>query len=93
MIQANELRIGNVCEFNYKGHNRRGKVDWIQTNSVTVSFFERFEDMVNGVCTAPEYKIPLRIYVYVQDNAIHPHALQRKSTSNRYDGKPHPCHL
>jgi len=57
-IPANELRIGNLVDYNDR-YDRRGIVTWIQKASVEITYLERREDLVNGVIASPEYIIPI----------------------------------
>jgi len=52
MIKAQELRIGNLLTVD----GIIGKADWIQKESISVTYLERQDNLVNGIITH-EYKL------------------------------------
>lgn len=57
-MKAEELRLNNIMMINH-GKDRYCRVEWIQKDAVSVQFFERAEDMVNGSIAHPDNLNPI----------------------------------
>lgn len=55
MIDAKDLRLNNIVQVG----EIIGKVDWIQKESISVTYFERQENLVNGIITHEETLQPI----------------------------------